>query len=253
MFRVGLAALAAGFLLAGQAGQASATIMQATVTGTAAAPGSQDYTGVFGSPGPIAAGTPWSAVFTYDTSRGEIQTIGSTPGGGFILTGGDSDPGFTTPVLDATFTLGGISRSITGQFIGGIVLWPSYGAEHGEPGVHYVEFAAVQSFGSPLAGIFDAKIYTTDAVPVDLATPFSISGVNRVTNSSGFARYAYDAADNVIDGFQVDPVGDLFVTVRVLSPVPEPAAWALLLVGFAGVGGALRRARKRAFSISGVS
>ena len=37
---------------------------------------------------------------------------------------------------------------------------------------------------------------------------------------------------------------DIIIRVQVLSPVPEPATWAMMLIGFAAIGVALRRRRK---------
>lgn len=78
------------------------------------------------------------------------------------------------------------------------------------------------------------------------------------TGPSGFADYLFDAANfQLYAGSERAPIfrpraapyrldglstpGTFFVTI---APVPEPASWALMVGGFALVGGALRHRRK---------
>jgi hypothetical protein len=44
-------------------------------------------------------------------------------------------------------------------------------------------------------------------------------------------------------GADIDAVGA--ITTRAVNPVPEPSTWALMLLGFFGLGGAVRSARRR--------
>ncbi|MGB3738097.1 MAG: PEPxxWA-CTERM sorting domain-containing protein [Pontixanthobacter sp.] len=54
---------------------------------------------------------------------------------------------------------------------------------------------------------------------------------------------SFDNPDTHRDGFKLRSVA--FDTVDVTAPVPEPATWALMLLGFAAIGGAMRSGKAK--------
>jgi hypothetical protein len=72
----------------------------------------------------------------------------------------------------------------------------------------------------------------------NLDTTFSPQSLN-FTAASGATNVVFSA---VGDGINIDPIID---NVSVAG-VPEPASWAMMLVGFGGLGAAMRSARRKA-------
>ncbi len=130
------------------------------------------------------------------------------------------------------------------------------------------QFAFLQSFndvgasiGWTVSGLTVGKLYTLSFLEAGGISPggepFTVSAPGGATaNYSaassvwGLQTYAFTPtsssetilfADNQPSGNAITGLGDF-----VLSTVPEPAAWALMLAGFAGLGAALRRRREEA-------
>jgi hypothetical protein len=94
--------------------------------------------------------------------------------------------------------------------------------------------------GAGFNGIWLTDIFGT----IDAFTSVTVNGL---TNVAGFdaSRISFDA-NNIwlnFQGLPVDP--DSIMKVDINGSVPEPASWALLIVGFALMGGALRRREAR--------
>jgi hypothetical protein len=68
-------------------------------------------------------------------------------------------------------------------------------------------------------------------------------GVAFFTGSDSAPQFVTGTHGNLLD-FNDVALGTITIT-DVTSSAPEPAAWALMLVGFAGLGGALRARRAR--------
>lgn len=114
---------------------------------------------------------------------------------------------------------------------------------------------AIVQFIAPIAGLysFAGAFSYNDVSPTGVDVAAFIGGVSQITNSVGsfnfdatmtagqkvnFAvgaagNYGFDSTGFALTATGPDPVGG----------VPEPAAWALMILGFGGAGAALRRRR----------
>jgi hypothetical protein len=94
------------------------------------------------------------------------------------------------------------------------------------------------------------------------ATHFGTTTSGGVASNQGFGAPPSFTFDAVNTDFFIDEIdgpahlgtsgtldrGDFSADSRSLDAVPEPGAWALMLVGFGGLGGVLRSIRRRAFA-----
>lgn len=121
----------------------------------------------------------------------------------------------------------------------------------GECGSTY-DIASFAAFaGGPLLQLTGGLTFTLDA-------PLTVTGRSAAETGTGaadltvsgtgfFSSFAYDPTPATFSLIVRDvPEGRSLVargTARPLSPVPEPASWALMLMGFAAVGSAIRHGR----------
>ena len=77
-----------------------------------------------------------------------------------------------------------------------------------------------------------------DAFGFDSTSAFSFVRLIDVANEGG--------QSGATVGADIDAVGA--ISTRATPGIPEPSTWAMMLLGFAGLGGALRRARRVGFS-----
>jgi hypothetical protein len=94
--------------------------------------------------------------------------------------------------------------------------------------VTYSGFTSVQQPSGLLLGV-------ADLAPGDPYAPFQIS----------FRATSAGSIDALIGADGGDNVGPLLDNVNLLAFVPEPTTWALMILGFGGVGAALRSRRRR--------
>ncbi|MBS0479136.1 MAG: PEPxxWA-CTERM sorting domain-containing protein, partial [Proteobacteria bacterium] len=108
--------------------------------------------------------------------------------------------------------------------------------------------------GSPYTGVFSfvfadgATLFGTTA---GYMTPTLIAGVvnslNTYTITGGTGQFA--GATGVINGVGLldrrpaRPLNSLDLTGTVNLPVPEPATWTMMIIGFGAIGGAIRKGR----------
>ena len=94
----------------------------------------------------------------------------------------------------------------------------------------------VSAFGGSPVISFDGRLWSQ---------PHSI-----VTQTLDFTPTTADGSIDFIGGLEgpnsLSAIDDL--TISTASAVPEPATWAMMLVGFGGLGAAMRRSRRRAAS-----
>jgi len=100
------------------------------------------------------------------------------------------------------------------------------------------------STGSPsLSGDADSVVFRTNSYPA-LTIEASQGG-----NPGKYAAFAYEAVSAFGSYASFDGGNDIAtLTVSHIAAVPEPATWAMMLAGFAFVGGVMRRRRITSYS-----
>ena len=222
--------LAAALCLSALAAPASATIFVGTQTGFVT--NSVDNDGLFGL-GLFDSGEAYTAVFTYDTSIGLYTDNGT-----------DDDVAGLGPdsPLSATLTINGVSVPA--------------GGDRGAVGAG--NSGGLDSIGiSGDSEIFDPNGFTTYDLFLSASTIANNQGTARVGSppagnlcdifaSCGGSLTVYYYNDNQGANALTDGFGFTATSFVITSGgVPEPAGWALMITGFAGVGAAIRRRRAR--------
>lgn len=230
MKRVWVGAIAA-LTMAVPAAAAPTTV---TVTGTVMS--GIDAGGQFGTTGASLAGQPFSAIFTIDPATGStaIETATSSYLAGM---------GATSPI-SAVLTIGSGSFSFTGSHNGLARTTDAAGNGGTDSTLFFVDDTDLSqkpndntllSLGfDTLRNVLSAPAFGGIAVS-DLSLADNAKGVLKIANR-----------DDSTGAFGTPTVADLSIsTIRtsVVSPVPEPATWAMMVAGFAVAGVALRRRR----------
>lgn len=137
-------------------------------------------------------------------------------------------------ITGAEIVMGGSPNDVYDMLAGDIFLT-------GHAGIDYLEFALT----SNLAGTLN--FFLTDGLTN------TVTAFNNIAIGNGDTHYAFDTTGlssitNLHFSVNAPPGGiTLLKQVRldesVSSPVPEPAAWMLMLLGFAGIGFAMRKQR----------
>ncbi len=198
------------------AGQAAAAIIVATFTGTVLS--GTDTAGVFGAAGGDLAGQAFTATYTYDTGAGAIRT--TTPGFADELRGG-SLYGAPTPIVSAILSIGGQSDSFQGLYNGRISTFAGG------------EFRAEAH--QTIVPVSQLYTYLVTGAPSSIEGPTTFAGL-------GFGYVQRDGGAGYYANLSPNSVSILGSAV----PVPEPATWATMILGFFGLGAALRRRRAMA-------
>jgi hypothetical protein len=227
-----VAAIAALALMAGTA--ARAEIVRIVYTGYVEADSSPDNLGLFGTPGASLANDPYTAVYTINDAYGTSVTNGSTVS--FIV--GTGEPSPTTEVL----TIDGRSFDVAPGPSGGDQIERAFDA----PGPVFGLAGPIYGLSAIISG--PGELQSANGIFSD--NPFTASydyhqPVSYVTQSTDVSRGGFQDCSG--SGITCDGLVLYSATVQVTDPVPEPAAWALMLAGFGAVGAALRtRARRQA-------
>jgi len=226
---VKLAGTGAALALCMAAPAASAAIVTATYTGTVSGTslfgdtgGAFDSGGVFGALTDLE-GVDFTAVFTFDTHLGQRfllpfqdQLIGGALGGGV-----------ETPYLSAILTIEDVDYAFQSDLLAFALV--------------VTDFLDSSTFHQAASG-FDFLIagLQNPGLPLNLTGPFDggyfanspdnpVLGEFLVTDGNVALAHGYLAADH------------LTITS---SSAPEPATWGLMLLGFFGLGAAVRRQRR---------
>ncbi|WP_334537188.1 PEP-CTERM sorting domain-containing protein [Bradyrhizobium sp. AZCC 2230] len=205
----------AGLALLGQVSQASAAMVNITYTGTVA-DGSYDQ-GVFGG---NIVGANFTATFKFDTSiSGAFNSFNSA--GSYIV--GGSAFGGPAPGLSAALTINGITQSFTPSYDSQI-----YAANDGTNSTQ--EHIAGNDFNQ---NFIEASITNHGTLlPGTIDVPFS---------------YIVQPGDSMQGDFHLTTLGlysaqgslnltSVTETVDGVSAVPEPSTWAMMIIGFYGLG-----------------
>jgi hypothetical protein len=226
---VGAAALV-GALVYGPT--ASASTLTATYTGVVA--DGMDFIGTFGTANTDLTGQSFVARFTYDTSLGQLDA-----GQESDLFGGVGHLEFS-PVLMASVTIGGVTVSLPNVDEGQISIRPG---EIINPTLttNDVGEQASEVFPEPNGVTFDSISLQMLGRAIDMPTTFD--GLYSGPVISGFGQLSFSSETF---GFTTPPsIFDLTPETLTIGAagIPEPATWALMILGFGALGAVQRRAR----------
>jgi hypothetical protein len=195
-----------------------------------------DRLGLFGTVGANLLGDTYVATYVFNTSLGTLTSSGCFPASASCSSGTNtiSGPPPSQPIVSESLTINGHTFSF------GSATYPIGTSElsmaNSGPSFPSGIFAEVEanSFASSLRNSLNLTI---GSIPSSLVTPFT------------YSVHSGDGASFVDSFFQADPTGsplDRFefgetsVTLS-LVPVPEPAAWGLMLAGLGIVGWGVKR------------
>ncbi len=212
-------------MLAACVASADAAILVATYTGTVST--GWDQTGLFGAPGGDLTGDAYIATYTIDTTRGFYETGVPT----FDELNGGSYYGVSAPV-SATLEINGITQSVAGNYLSVDFDTQYYNGTADEvqdrsSGAIYSDIYVWNS----QYGITNSTVYGV----LPLTTTWNLGGGTWSTSDPNtFQPLTVTYAD-------FDGPGTLQISA---GAAPEPATWAMMLLGVFGIGGALRMARR---------
>lgn len=179
--------------------------------------------------GPTVTGLGANAMYTIDMQF-TLDSLNGPRGNGYIklidFSNLASDSGFYSHF--AQFSAFPLGDSGTTDFVAGQSIRLTFSRDAAGTVAAYVNNALIYTVADPT----DASATAITALPLTFFTDDFPTGQGEA--SSGFVDYIriYDTA---ITPGQAGPAG-----------VPEPATWAMMLLGFGGLGAALRQRRTRA-------
>jgi hypothetical protein len=227
-------AVAAGAIFGASA--ASATVGVATLTGTLGYNGDNAAaTGLFGP----AAGQAFTAVFTFDTALGHHDLA---PGISEVNYGGAITGPYDSPILAASLTINGVTRAFTSELYGNAqtfdhgaddeILWVATGADNSQLVGYFATAPGV------MGGDFSHSFSVDPSGP---AAPGGIPGPDFLGN---FGRFDLNNGNGAVYLLATHLTVDMrLADTSPAGAAPEPATWAIMLLGFGGAGAMLRRRR----------
>lgn len=240
--------LAAAALVTALVVTSSAYAEEVLVTYTGIIQSGIDYAGIFGAAGASLTRDAFVVQYVIDPSLG-LQTGG--PGYNFEQAEGGTQavgpPGPTElPVISATLTINGETYTFPNPGAYGNV----YGENDTVPGPASQQSHTVSSQlteGGVLHSWFMSnyiQTYSTNPIPKTLTTPFTYTAMpGDGTGGQWYLNQYQDPSNPALSLYDAEGVFDS-VTITVGS-IPEPTTWAMMLIGFVGLGIAgYRRTRK---------
>ena len=225
---------ACALVAAGFGSNAQAALVEITYSGSAYF--GTDVSGLFGTAGASLIGKTVSVTYTFDTSVSPIQTV--PVHSNYIRGGSNVGGGTVSPSLGAEITINGFTRTIGGGF-DALIKGYNDGAQSSQQHEAFDSFTqyATNSVAAP-----------GNVLPMSITDAFSYNVVplpgGSVLPSNGFFRFN----DGTLALFTPTLVSEALVT-----PVPEPSTWAMMLIGFAGIGYMAYRRSTRARSNGAVA
>ena len=223
--------LAAALTICAFAAPASATVMLVTYTGKVVVGGYDDGAGglykdtddaaLFGARGAHLGGADFTATFLYDTHLGVDSHTPVGPDDHTRVGGTSSGDGGVIPVLDATLKINGVTQHLgLGSKFGSIRVFNGLVAQFYQPSP-----PNLMGFRNTIAGVTELdQTFDTDLAGVVSA------------GANSFIMSFPPGAPTILN-FSVTHA------TAIESAIPEPAAWALMLLGFGGIGSVVRRRR----------
>ncbi|MBU1374617.1 MAG: PEPxxWA-CTERM sorting domain-containing protein [Alphaproteobacteria bacterium] len=219
-------ALVLAGVLAAFALPAAAAKFTVTYTGTIDA--ASDGFGLFSDEGSLLEGQGFTAVLTYDDSLTALKSQSATKG---IAYGGAfaGNPSIGSGVL----TIGGTSVSVGGDNASTVRHFKNLPPDGFGTPPFLIKHELNDFLGYSL--VFELSSQIVDFVNTDYAAAQDFELTPDVLGAGRFVRSGADDTDLhfAVSRLSIAPVQD--------SPAPEPATWAMMLLGFAGVGSIARR------------
>jgi hypothetical protein len=215
---------------------ASAVVIQLTYQGTVSS--GTDVTGVFGATGSLA-GDAFSLVFRFDTTIGHFTqsaTQSEVHGGNLDVPPSTAMPG------SAWLTINGHTEAFLGNI--GSRDYASFGWSSQQ----YLQ-DRFYPVGHEISAFVQMTIGSSNplAIPVLITTPYSIASFSPPNSAGGYFdihEYAgYTTTRSAYGGLTPTRLD-----VTDLSAVPLPAAWPMMLLGLAGIGGLVCRRSRKGFA-----
>jgi PEP-CTERM motif len=213
----------------GFASPAGATIVDITYVGLVSS--GYDQTGVFGPAGTDLTDETYEAHYVFDTTRGTTFSSAALNYGV-----GGSQFGVASPVISASVTIGGISASIGGTYIGSIEGTSTNSGYQ----THDAEDISTDQYGNIVADSFvtnfiaeEGPNFKFDGIRLtsSITEPFTFT----VPDLGAVASGTFQILDHDSDEYAFGNASICQLTVAVV-PVPEASTWAMMLAGFAGLG-----------------
>jgi hypothetical protein len=226
------AVAAAGALI--WSGQASAAIMLARYEGVIT--GGYDTANVFGLGGSMG-GASYVATFTYDTARFTAHDLIDEPDFWYEAIFGEYAD---APVQSVSIEINGHTDTVAFGPDANYVQAQQY-AYHDENGDRLGGF--LQGDDSSKSFLAHVVLSATTVAPRTLAEPWSGAGPDAHPAEGYFRRLTFRPDGGLSSIYEVRGKPTK-LTVTAAAAVPEPAAWALMILGFGAAGAMLRVARR---------
>lgn len=204
-----------------------------------------DSAGIFFTPNTSFSAVNFSASTTFDTATpGALTSTASTT----TLVGGSS-LGVPNPSLGTTFTMNGVTVNLPGNWSSNLFA-ADYAGNFSQTFVEIIDRSSTGPFHTD--NIFNATILRPAGdLPNSLTTPFESFSQAGFTNVGYFQIGTRNVANNVLVRDVFANLQPTHVQLTVEAGVPEPSTWAMMIVGFAGVGFmAYRRKSKPALMVA---
>jgi hypothetical protein len=195
-----------------------------TYSGLLALP-STDVTGIFGTPGDFSPSDTFTATYYYNypvAGSNQVQTSNFN-----LITGGSGEAGFVSPILYATLTIHGYTYTFGTSYASTIY----YRDDNSPDTIEAAAYSSPQTFMDTFFRGGDDFLNT-----VDPTAPYSHTLQSGEASVGHFTIYDPDTGASA-DGILYTES----VVVAAVTAVPEPSTWALMLMGFGGMGLVLRR------------
>ena len=238
------ASVVAALSVCGLVSLASATIYYATYKGTVTS--DSDQLGIFGAAGStnIYVGEAFTARYTLNIPSGIYV---NNPGYRYYYGGGYY--GSANPVVSAVATFGDKSYSLDFADIGEVSA-QSIPKSKSIPGYRKLS-DDIEEYGG-CSVYCDDEFIQSDVAGISDNIPYTLTGPATYKLTAGDHGYQainiYSAQDIYTGGnqFNTSVIANVS-SVTLISSVPEPSTWAMLILGFSGLGVAMRSRRKPAF------
>ena len=204
---------------------AFADIVTETFTGTVAS-GGIDYAGYFGSPNADLSNKAFTVTYVFNTNLSGAGSTGSTNAVYYTYGGTFFNPALSSPAVSATVTINHATFDVPTN------VTSYYSEMMGESRtLNSGQFQAYAEVGHSTGPELYNLIYTHDTNAPDV-TSLDTSYSYTFANPGGAIG---SAGNSGIFSFGTDNLTLLSETVTV-APVPEPSTWAMMIVGFCGLG-----------------